>query len=275
MPTPYRTTVYRYQYENLVLWLTVALVMLVIAFTVTATVCISGIFVLAMLVLSYSATRSQHEMLLRQATHVSEQTAPGLSDLIADSKKRLQVEPVDIFIASSRSLNAYTFGLATPKAIVLHDSLLKVMDRDELQFILGHEMGHVVLGHTWLNSLIGGMAGIPAPYAASYMLVLIFRWWNRSCEYSADRAGLLACNNPAKAVTALVKLVAGGSGLSPEAFERAFQRIQAEDDDPLSTLMELTATHPMIVKRIEQIHKYASSSEYKQVQGLMNKNLQF
>ncbi len=130
-------------------------------------------------------------------------------------------------------------------------------------------MGHVVLGHTWLNSLIGGMAGIPAPYGASYLLVLIFRWWNRACEYSADRAGLLACNQPAKAVTALVKLVSGGR-ISPQDLEAAFQRIDAEDEDPISTLVELTATHPMIIKRIEQIRKYASSREYQQIQAKMN-----
>ena len=39
------------------------------------------------------------------------------------------------------------------KAIVLYSSLFKIMDQDEIQFILGHEMGHVKLGHTWLRIL--------------------------------------------------------------------------------------------------------------------------
>ncbi len=176
---PYRTTSYRYPHETLVLWLTVLAVLFVIAFTAAATVCMSGLFVLIILVISYFGTRSQHDLLLQRATKASPQTTPGMVDLISESRSRLQVDAVDIFIASNRSLNAYTFGMSTPKAIVMHDSLFRVMDRDELQFILGHEMGHVALGHTWLNSLIGGMAGIPAPYAATYMLVFIFRWWNR------------------------------------------------------------------------------------------------
>ena len=270
---PYRTTSYRYPNEALVLWLTVMAVFLVIAFTAAATVCMSGLFVLIILVISYFGTRSQHEMLLRQAIKASPQTTSGMVNLISESKRRLQVEPVEIYIASNRSLNAYTFGMSTPKAIVLHDSLFRVMDRDEVQFILGHEMGHVGLGHTWLNSLIGGMAGIPAPYAASYLLVIIFRWWNRACEYSADRAGLLACNQPGKAITALIKLESGGR-ISSQDLERAFQKIEAEDDDPISSLVELTATHPMIINRIEQIQKYASSHEYQQTQAKMNQNLQ-
>jgi Zn-dependent protease with chaperone function len=270
---PYRTTSYRYPYESLILWLTVLVVLLVIAFTAAATVCMSGLFVLIILVVSYFGTRSQHELLLQQATKASPQTTPGMVNLISENKKRLQVDAVEIFIASNRSLNAYTFGMSTPKAIVLHDSLFRIMDRNELQFILGHEMGHVALGHTWLNSLIGGMAGIPAPYAATYLLVFIFRWWNRACEYSADRAGLLACNQPTKAITALIKLESGGR-ISPQDLERAFQKIEAEDDDPISSLVELTATHPMIINRIEQIQKYASSLEYQQIQAKMNQNLQ-
>jgi Zn-dependent protease with chaperone function len=248
MTGPFHSTAYRYPNETLILWLTVIAVLIVIAITATATICMSAVFVLLILVISYAASRSQHQMLMQDATRVTQQAVPGLTEIINENRKRLQVEAVDFFIAHNHILNAYTFGLSTPKAIVLHDSLFRVMDRDELQFIIGHEMGHVDLGHTWLNSLIGGMAGIPAPYAASYLLVLIFRWWNRSCEYSADRAGLLACANPGKAITALVKLEAGGS-LSPKSLAYVMQKIQTEDDDPLSSLVELTATHPMIVKR--------------------------
>jgi Zn-dependent protease with chaperone function len=273
MPGTYRTTDYRYPNEILVLWLTIIIVVIVIAFTVTATVCVSGIFILVVLVLSYSSMQSQHQMLLQKATLATDEAVPGLGKIISDNKKRLQVEPIDIFIAPHRSLNAYTFGLSTPKAIVLHSALFRVMDADEIQFILGHEMGHVALGHTWLNSLIGGMAGIPAPYAASYLLALFFRWWNRSCEFSADRAGLLACNNPSKAVRALIKLEAGTSALSPETLERILQKIEAEDDNPVSSLLELAATHPMIIKRIEQIKNYTASPEYKRIQNSMNNNL--
>ena len=86
------------------------------------------------------------------------------------------------------------------------------MDADELRFIIGHEMGHVALGHTWLNSLVGGMAGIPSSSTSSAILTLAFLSWNRTCELSADRAGLLACGSLDKAVSSLIKLVAGPEG---------------------------------------------------------------
>jgi Zn-dependent protease with chaperone function len=211
---------------------------------------------------------------MAHARQLSPEIAPEAAAAGNEAGIRLQVEPVDIFIAPSRVLNAYTFGLGSPKTIVLHSALFDVMDRDELQFIIGHEMGHVCLGHTWLNSLIGGMAGIPSSSEASLLLALALRAWNRSCELSADRAGMLACGKPVKAVSALIKLHAGPAALANQAnLQRALQSIEAEDDNLYNNLYELLATHPMIVKRIQQIRRYAVSPEYLYLQPRVDKNL--
>jgi len=54
---------------------------------------------------------------------------------------------------AQREMNAYTFGLSDPR-VVCSIQPFQVMDAEELSFIIGHELGHVALGHTWLNSLI-------------------------------------------------------------------------------------------------------------------------
>ncbi|OGO64139.1 MAG: hypothetical protein A2030_11345 [Chloroflexi bacterium RBG_19FT_COMBO_50_10] len=102
---------------------------------------------------------------------------------------------------------------------------------------------------------------------------LAFRWWNRACEFSADRAGMLACNNPNKGITALIKLEAGASAHSQAGLLATINRIESQDDDLAHHINELLATHPMIVKRIEQIRKYMRSPEYARLQLLMNQNL--
>ena len=55
---PYNTTAYRYPRERLILALTLLLVFLVIGLTATATICLSAVFVLAMLALSYALNRA-------------------------------------------------------------------------------------------------------------------------------------------------------------------------------------------------------------------------
>jgi Zn-dependent protease with chaperone function len=264
------STAYRYPNERLVLVITVILVGIVIAVTATATVCLSAIFVLVMLLVSYAASRSHHRTLLNRALPVTAENAPALSRLVRLASERIEPGPVDVFVAPGKALNAYTFGLARPRVVVLYDALLRTMDADELLFVVGHELGHVRLGHTTLNSLVGGLAGIPSPFAASAVLAMAFLWWNRACEYSADRAGLLACASPNKAIAALVKLAAGDRASSLSELKRVIAEIEAEDDHPLAGLSEALSSHPMMVRRIEELRRYARSSEYRRLQAMIS-----
>ena len=273
MRRPYKTTAYRYPREQLILGITLLLVFGVIVVTATATLCLSVVFVLLFVAVAYSMTNSRHKTLLQQAHQVTPASAAALSGVVQESKARLQPGPVDVFVVPSPKLNAYTFGLSSPKAVVLHSSLLETMDRDELSFVIGHELGHVSLGHTWLNSVVGGLAGIPSPALAFVILSMAFLWWNRACEHSADRAGLLACGSLQKAMSTLVKLAAGESARSRAGLERALQSIEAEDDDLTGRLGEMMGTHPMTIRRIEQLQRYAASSEYRRLRERMDQNV--
>jgi Zn-dependent protease with chaperone function len=157
--------------------------------------------------------------------------------------------------------------------VVLYSGILQLMDEDELRFIIGHELGHISLGHTWLNSLLGGLSGIPSPYLAAVVLYFSFRWWNRACEYSSDRAGLLACGRLDKAVSALVKLVGGSAAVrSQDSWQQTLRRIDSEDDRLDGNLKELLSSHPLIIKRLEALKQYATSAEYQQLQAQVNRN---
>ncbi len=267
-----KTSAYRYPNEHLVLLATLILVMLVIAVTATATVCASALFIPIFVALSYWMGRAHHTELIKAAQKVTPQEMPGLAKLVRQAVTRLQPGPVEVFVAPGRAMNAYTFGLSSPKVVVLYAPLFKTMDEDEISFILGHELGHVALGHTWLNSLVGGMAGIPSSFGAAAILSLTFLWWNRMCEYSADRAGLLACGKEEKAITALIKLAAGPKADTRAELEAAYRQIDAEDDNWLGSLGESLGTHPMIIKRIEALRSYARSSQYRRLQERQNRN---
>lgn len=262
---------YRSPGESLILALTLILVLGVIAITAVATLCGSALFVLVMLVASFLLNRSHHNRLVESARPITPRTEPELANLIAACAARLQSGTVSAYIAPGNLLNAYTFGLTEPQVVVLYAGLFRIMDEDELRFIVGHELGHVCLGHTWLNSLIGGMAGIPSPYFAAVVLYFSFRWWNRACELSADRAGLLACGKPEKAASALIKLTGGQAALrSLQGWQQALQRIEAEDDTLENNLREMLSTHPLTVRRLEALRQYAASPEYQRLQAQIN-----
>ena len=261
-------TTYRYPTEYPILAVTVLALLVIFGLTAGATLCLAPILVIIFLFVAYQSSRAHHASLLQQAVAVDAQTAPGMARLTRSCLERLKLPPdeVQFFVVPSRQRNAYTFGLERPKVVVIYSSLLEVMDEAELRFIVGHELGHVALGHTWLNSLLGGMAGIPTTIEGAVLLTLAFRWWNRACEFSSDRAGLLACGSLQKATSALIKLVATNTRSQAE-LQRALDLIEQEDDSPLNVFAETLSTHPMIVRRIEELKRYAASSEYRRRVG--------
>ena len=255
-------TSYRYPNEQFILGASLLLVVLVIAISATVTLFSSVVFIGIVFALAAFSNRSRHQALMRLAHPVNPQNEPHISDLVQLCVNCLRPGPVQAYIVPQQVMNAYTFGLESPKVVVLYSALFGVMDADELSFIIGHELGHVALGHTWLNSIVGGMAGIPGSSFFSAILTLAFLSWNRACELSADRAGLLACGKPEKAVSALIKLAAGPDGATARGLDLAYRRLEAEDDHLLAEFNEAFGTHPMLIHRIQELRRYAASPQF-------------
>lgn len=55
----------------------------------------------------------------------------------------------------TKTVNAYVSGFGGSKRIVLWDTTLAKLSPPEVLFVMGHEMGHYVLGHTWQLILLG------------------------------------------------------------------------------------------------------------------------
>lgn len=60
----------------------------------------------------------------------------------------------------TNTVNAYVTGFWSTKRIVLWDTIIARLERDELLVVMGHEMGHYVLGHV-VNSMLILAVSIP------------------------------------------------------------------------------------------------------------------
>ena len=85
-------------------------------------------------------------------------------DLVASIEKLTKhagvpIPPDRIFLmAASRktnAINAYVTGLGASKRVVIWDTTIQKTTNEESLFIVGHELGHYVLGHVWQGFLIG------------------------------------------------------------------------------------------------------------------------
>lgn len=66
----------------------------------------------------------------------------------------------------TKTLNAYVAGLLGTKRIVLWDTTIARMTDKELLFVMGHEMGHYALGHTWQLIVLTSLLILASLYAA-------------------------------------------------------------------------------------------------------------
>jgi Zn-dependent protease with chaperone function len=78
----------------------------------------------------------------------------------------------------TNAVNAYVAGFGATKRIVLWDTILAKLNREQLLVVMGHEMGHYVLGHIWklilsLSALI--IAALYAVHRTSGWLIARYR----------------------------------------------------------------------------------------------------
>jgi Zn-dependent protease with chaperone function len=66
----------------------------------------------------------------------------------------------------TQKVNAYVTGLGKTKRIVLWDTLLKRLEPDQTRFVVGHELGHYVLGHVWITLIVSWGLTLLGLYAA-------------------------------------------------------------------------------------------------------------
>jgi Zn-dependent protease with chaperone function len=128
-------------------------------------------------------------------------------------------------------------------------------------FVIGHELGHVALGHTRLSTLVGGLLGVPTVPFFSAFLLPAFLWWSRCAEYSADRAGLIACGELDKSIAALLKVMVGPKLAEHVDIGEVITQSVELTGSMDALVGEATGTHPFLVHRLRELVKFWESPE--------------
>lgn len=211
------------------------------------------------------------------AIKVDHRQYPRVHRIYAEAAASLDVKELpELFVQNDRTLNAMAVGMRKP-FIVVNTGMLELADDDELRCLLGHELGHVYSGHAVyrtmiiiITNLILRLAWFPIGVLALYgIIAALLEWW-RKAELSADRAGLLACQDPAASLRLSMKLAGGGdlTEIDTTAFvEQAGEYERAGDlrDSVLKILLVAFRTHPMPVARAAEIRRWVDSGAYHRI----------
>jgi Zn-dependent protease with chaperone function len=218
--------------------------------------------------------RALRLMFLASAVRVTEEQFPDLHQMLRDSAYILDLPKVpELFVTQSPLVNAMALGSDKP-FVVLNSGIVELMDPEELRFVIGHELGHVLSGHVVYNTMLyylvilaQRLALVPFAWIGLKAVIWGLEEWHRKAELSCDRAGLLSTQDVEAARRALMKMAGGRrlAELSHDEFHRQAREYDAVPDvrESLLKLLQIQGTsHPFAVVRFAELDRWAGEGEY-------------
>ncbi|MCG6875531.1 MAG: zinc metalloprotease HtpX [Betaproteobacteria bacterium] len=220
-----------------------------------------------------------------KARVVSRDESPDLYDMVDRLRQRAGLPMPKVAIAPHQQPNAFASGRNPKHAVVcVTEGILQLVDRDELEGVLAHEIGHIKNGDILIQTLTATVAGavgmlsrfgmvgaaasggrtrvnplivILAPLAAMLIQFAI----SRQREFGADRVGAELSGRPLDLASALQKLNAAARRVPMRIVPSYAPMAQV---DPLQAygrgVLSLFSTHPPVAERVARLEAMARDS---------------
>ena len=222
-----------------------------------------------------------------RARPVSEQELPQVYAMVRRLTMQMDMPMPSIHVIESAQPNAFATG-RSPRhaAVAVTTGILQILDNDELEAVLGHELAHVrnrdiligsiaaMIGAAlsmvarmgfWFgggdnrNNPLGAIGAIVSLIIAPFAAMLIQFAISRTREFQADKSGAEITGRPLQLASALEKISLGTAKV-PMPVNPATASLYI--DNPLKAVRgrgasKLFSTHPPVEERIERLHNMA------------------
>ena len=231
------------------------------------------------------------------ATEVTMESDPSLVGVVANLARRANMPMPKVYIIDTETPNAFATGRDPEHAAVaVTTSIMRALNREELEGVLAHELSHVKHRDTLISTLVASIAGaitmvahmaqwaaflgfgrggddendsggggivgmifmiVLAPLAATIIQLAI----SRSREYVADESGGQMCGQPLALASALQKIEHYAMYRTmPEATPATSHLFIVNPFSGAgSWLMSLFSTHPPTAERVRKLQEQAAA----------------
>lgn len=207
---------------------------------------------------------------------VTQDNYPKIYELLDYACEILDVpNKPELYIQWGYDINAFTVGAEHP-IIVLNSGMIDLCDDEEALFIIGHELGHIKSNHMlyhmmaqYMNVLLSLAPGPITKLITSGVQYTLYYWFRMS-EFTADRAGLMCCQNKDAAVRAFMKMAGVPqthfNDLNMETFIQQARDFKQLDEDGMNKLIKVLSiaddNHPWTVMRAAELLKWINEGKY-------------
>ncbi|GAA4234725.1 hypothetical protein GCM10022291_14830 [Postechiella marina] len=203
--------------------------------------------------------------LLKSSLRLTKALAPMLHEIGDHCKKALKLKAdIEFFVYQGDTFNASCYPPDDNKLyIILSSGILERFTKDELTFVVGHEIGHVLFEHFDypVRQILSEGENDLAPIHAMKLYA-----WNRNAEISADRAGLLCCQNFEAVGRTFFKLSSGVTTDSLDfqlnAYIEQFTDLEEVLNDSNHDPSDWYSSHPFSPLRIKALELFNKSETY-------------
>lgn len=201
---------------------------------------------------------------------MNEEAAPKLYDLVHDIANTLDVDIIpQTYTRWGYDIYITTDGDKHPKMII-NTGTIDLLTPDEQRFMIGHEFGHIKSNHLKYLLLCRYWSMYESYIPGSTLLQIPLFYWSRMTDLTADRVGLLACQDINVALKTMIKMAGAPEALydnlNVDAFIEQAESFKLSKMGIMNKIVEkisiMDNAAPWMVRRASELLKWYKSGEY-------------
>ena len=213
--------------------------------------------------------------MLASSIPVTCESFPKLNAIVDRCVDKLKIKRPYVVVSNQvPGINAMTFGSDEEPYIAISSLLNRLMDEEEMCFVVGHECGHIAMGHVIYHTAASafGIFSQYIPFVGSAVYNTIsfpLNAWSRRSEITADRAGLICCESLDAAEKTLIHLEnAHGDSNSIDIEDYLANSRRFLKGGMLRRIGEYGSSHPLTPKRIESLKLFCCQRHVFEMKGM-------
>ena len=212
-----------------------------------------------------------------EGINITNESLPKMHQQLVDACQILGIKEIPTYSTDWEYAPYHFSNGEKHRRIVMMSGSADLFTDEEMMFVLGHELGHMACGHKPYHMLLETFympfVNDAAFKAWASIIKLPLMEWYRISDYTADRMGLLCCQDINAAITTMIKKAGLPkkcyNNIDVQSFVQQARDFEANFTDMMDRVVKVlsirSAEFPWLVVRAGKLYDWYHSDEYKQI----------